>query len=239
MQVLVGDVALEDPALHADDAVGRLRFGEAIVDVRAQGVQRHASLAVPLAPTHLGPAETAGALDPDSPGAELHGRRDGLLHRPAERDAALELQRHVLGHELRVQLGLPDLLDVDEDLLVVRKLRELGAQRLHFGAAFADHDSRSRRVDVHDDLVPAPVDDDLGDSRVEQLLLDEVPDLDVLVELLPIPALREPVGLPPVEGAEPESVGMYLLSHERLRSLLVEDDFDVARPVLDPRLARP
>jgi hypothetical protein len=25
--------------------------------------------------------------------------------------------------------------------------------------------------------------------------------------------LREPVGLPPVEGADPKTVGMYLLSH--------------------------
>ena len=41
-----------------------------------------------------------------------------LLHRAPERDAALELERDVLGDELRVELGLADLLDVDEDLVL-------------------------------------------------------------------------------------------------------------------------
>src|SRR5690606_15157808 len=41
-------IALVDPHLHADHAVCRLGFGEAVVDVGAQGVQRHAAFAVPL-----------------------------------------------------------------------------------------------------------------------------------------------------------------------------------------------
>ena len=42
------DLALVDPDLHADAAVGRLRLGEAVVDVRAQRVQRDAALRVLL-----------------------------------------------------------------------------------------------------------------------------------------------------------------------------------------------
>ena len=36
----VQNFALVDPGLDADDAVGRVRFGETVIDVGAQGVQR-------------------------------------------------------------------------------------------------------------------------------------------------------------------------------------------------------
>ena len=55
----------------------------------------------------------------------------------------------------------------------------------------------------------------------------------VLVDLLGVAPLSEPVGLPPVEGAEPESVGMYFLSHALLLALF-QDHGDVAGPLLDP-----
>src|SRR5262249_16271508 len=45
---LVEHFALEDPRLDADDAVGGLRFGEAVVDVRAERVQRNAAFARPF-----------------------------------------------------------------------------------------------------------------------------------------------------------------------------------------------
>src|SRR5690606_22575755 len=86
-------------------------------------------------------------------------------------------------------------------------------------------------VDVHHHLLAGALDHDLRDAGVEQLLLDEAADPDVLVELGGVAALREPVGLPPVEGADPESVRMDLLSH---RSALPEDERVVARPLLDP-----
>ena len=46
--------------------------------------------------------------------AHAHRARDGFLHRAAERDAALELQRDVLRHQLRVDVGTAHLVDVDE-----------------------------------------------------------------------------------------------------------------------------
>src|SRR5215831_2999434 len=41
-------LAFEHPHLDANDTVRGLRFGEAVVDVRAQRVQRHPSFAIPL-----------------------------------------------------------------------------------------------------------------------------------------------------------------------------------------------
>src|SRR5262249_51184197 len=43
------DLALEDPDLHADGAIRRVRLGEAVVDVRPQRVQRYPPVAIPLA----------------------------------------------------------------------------------------------------------------------------------------------------------------------------------------------
>src|SRR5262249_18929272 len=42
-------LALEDPHLHADGPVRRVRLGEAVVDVGADGVQRHSPVAIPFA----------------------------------------------------------------------------------------------------------------------------------------------------------------------------------------------
>src|SRR5215470_12806794 len=60
-----------DPDLDPDPAERRTRHVEAVVDVRAQRVQRHPPLAVELRPRHFRATEPTGALHPDSPGAAL------------------------------------------------------------------------------------------------------------------------------------------------------------------------
>src|SRR5438552_11984911 len=78
-------LALEDPHLHADRAGGGVRGRHPEIDVGAQRVQRHAAVAIPLAPRDLTAAEPARARDPDAVRAETQRGRDGLLHRAAER----------------------------------------------------------------------------------------------------------------------------------------------------------
>src|SRR5690606_17657446 len=138
----VEDLALVDPHLDADDPVGGARLGEAVVHVRAQGVQRHAALAVPLRARDLGAVQAAGHVDLDAQRAQAHRVADGALHRAAEHDAALELLRDRLGHQLRVELGLADLGDVD-----VRRdahhVADFLAQLLDVLAALADHHART------------------------------------------------------------------------------------------------
>src|SRR5438128_5121723 len=97
-------LAFEDPDLHADRAVGRVGGGHPEVDVGAQRVQRHPTVAIPLASRDFGAAQAPGARDADAVGAQPQRRRHRLLHRPPEGHPLLELQRHVLGHELTVQL---------------------------------------------------------------------------------------------------------------------------------------
>src|SRR5262245_48957312 len=125
-------LALEDPALDADDAVLRARFGRAELDVGAEGVKRNAAFTVGLDAAHFAATETTRATDTDALGAELHRRREGLLHGAAESNAALELHRDVLRHELRGGLRLADFLHVDEDF-VVREGLDAGELRLALG----------------------------------------------------------------------------------------------------------
>src|SRR5215510_15610341 len=126
-------LALEDPYLHADGPVRRVRFGEAVVDVGADGVQRHSPVAIPFAAGDLRAPQPPGAGDPDAVGAEPQGRGDGLLHGAPEGHALLELEGHVLRHQLRVELGMDDLLDVEVDLLGCAHL-DLVLELLHLGA---------------------------------------------------------------------------------------------------------
>ena len=118
------DVALVEPHLHADAAGGGAGLAEAVVDVGAERVQRHPTLAVPLGAGHLGAAEATRALHPDAEGAGLLGALHGALHGPAEGDAAGELVGDALRDEGGVELGLLDLLDVELDLVVAGDLGE-------------------------------------------------------------------------------------------------------------------
>ena len=85
------NLALEDPDFDAADAISGVRLGLGVIDVAAKRVQRHPTFAIPFGPSDLGATETAGAGDPDALGAKPERRLDRALHRPAERDPALEL----------------------------------------------------------------------------------------------------------------------------------------------------
>src|SRR5262245_32947563 len=64
-RVVLHDLALEDPNLHAAGAVGGERGGNAVVDVGAQRMQRHAALAIPLHARDLGAAQPTRAIGAD------------------------------------------------------------------------------------------------------------------------------------------------------------------------------
>src|ERR1700690_3121438 len=108
------NLAAEDPHLHPDQPVGRLRLRHTVADVRPQGVQRYATLAVPLGAGDFSPADTAAAVHLDALRAHAHAAADGFLHRAAESNAPLELEGDVLGHQLRIEVGAAHLVDVDE-----------------------------------------------------------------------------------------------------------------------------
>src|SRR5260370_22329597 len=85
--LLVVDVAEVDPGLDADDTMRGLRLGKAVVDVRAQGVQRQTTLQVPLGARDFVAVQPARNADLDALAAEAQRRIHALTHRAAERDA--------------------------------------------------------------------------------------------------------------------------------------------------------
>src|SRR5689334_12914642 len=114
-RVVAEDLALEDPHLHAADAISGVRFGFGVIDVAAQRVQRNAALTVPFCARDSRAAQTGRAGDTYACGAEPKSRLTRALPRAAERDTALELVGNALREELGVDLGLADLHDVQPD----------------------------------------------------------------------------------------------------------------------------
>ena len=206
------DLALVDPALHADAAERRLGLEEAVVDVGAQRVQRDAAVGVALGAGHLGAAEAAADLDLAALGAGAHGARERALHRAPEGDAVLQLLGDRLRDELGVELRALDLEDVDLDLLARDPVQVL-AQGVDLGAGLADHDARTRGVDVDLHLVGVLADRDVRQAGVRELARDVVADRHVLGQVVGEVLLVEPVGLPVVDIAHAHRLGMNLLSH--------------------------
>src|SRR5690606_19857218 len=200
-----GDVALVDPDLDADPAERGPGLEEAVVDVGAERVQRHLALAVELRPAHLGAAQTAGALDPDTLRAGPHRGLLRLAHRPAERHPGGQLLGHALGHQLRVGLGVLHLEDVQLHLLA-GQLLQLAANALRLGAVTADHDARPRGVDVDADPVPGALDLHRGDTGPLQALQQRLADLDVLAHVVGVLLVGVPAALVVGRDAQPEAV---------------------------------
>ena len=149
---------------------GGAGLGRAELDVGAQGVQRHATFAVRLVRGHFGAAEAARACGRGCPWRRTSWRSERLLHGAAEGDAALELGRDVLGDELRVGLGLADLLDVDEHLVLGEPLRGL-ALSCSTPLPPLPMTMPGREVWTIDlGLVGGALDLDAGDARVGELL---------------------------------------------------------------------
>src|SRR5262249_34174257 len=146
------------------------RLEEAVVDVRAQRVERDAAVRIAFGPRHLGPAEATRDLDLDPFGAGAHRRGQRPFHRPPERNPVLELLGDRLGDQFGVELGALHLADVHFHRLA-GQLVELLAEGVYFAARLADHDPRAGRVDVDRDLAAA-LDRDLGQARVREFVLD-------------------------------------------------------------------
>src|SRR6185312_9002994 len=176
-------LALVDPDLHADAAERGAGLVEAVVDVRAQRVQRHPALAVELRAAHLGTAQAAGALHPDALGAGAQRGLHALAHGAPERHPAGELLGDALRDELGVDLGVAHLEDVELHLLA-RELLELGPDAVGLGAAAADDDARAGGVDVDADPVTGALDLHLGDAGPLHALGHELADRDVFLDVV-------------------------------------------------------
>src|SRR6266545_4938429 len=214
LRVVRQHFALEPPYLDADHAVRRPGFGEAVVDVGAQRVEWHPTFAVPLGPRDLDAVQPARAHDLDALRTEAHRVLHRPLHRATKHDPLLELLADRVRNELRVDLGLADLLDVEADL-AAHHPPQIGAQRLDVLALLADDDAGARAVDRDPRVLRRTLDRDLADRRMAQLLFQVLADLDVFLqrrrERL---AVGEPLRRPVAGDGEAKAGRMDFLSHD-------------------------
>src|SRR3954463_6138355 len=215
-RIVLEDFSLEDPDLDAAGAERGESGRHAVVDVGAQRVQGNATFAIPFHARDFGAAETARAVDTNAFGAETHRRLHCPLHGAAECDAACGVLRDRFGDQGGVELRLADFDDVDDDV----GSRDVGnplAQLVDVGALLADHHARTRRMDRHPALLVRTLDHDAGDSRLLELLVQDLADLDVLMQELAVFVLAgEPTGIPRTVDAETQSDWIDFLPHRLL-----------------------
>src|SRR5690606_5562555 len=213
-RVVLEHLALEDPHFDTDDAVGRLGLDEAVVDVGAQGVQRHAAFAIPFHPRDFRAAEAARHVDANALGAEAHGGLHRPLHGAAEGDPAFQLLRDVLGDQLGVGFRLADFDDVQVNLAFGLG-RDVLAQLLDVGALLADHDTRAGGVDRHAALLVRTLDDDARHAGGVEAFLQPRAQLQVLVQQLGVVgAAGEPAAVPRAVDAKAQTDRIYFLTHQ-------------------------
>src|SRR4051812_37433495 len=80
------------PRLHANDAVRGMSFGETVIDIGAQRMQRQTSLEIPLGAGDFSAIQTAAHAHLDPLAAEAQRRVNRLAHGATESDALFELQ---------------------------------------------------------------------------------------------------------------------------------------------------
>src|SRR5579884_299679 len=215
------DVALIDPDLDADVAVGRRGLRETVVDVGAQGLQRDLALAVLLAPRHLCACQPAGAHDADSPHARLYRPQHRLAHRPLVGGTLLDLLGYRFGDELRVHVRVADLLHADVNLLLGQPLQRR-AQVVYALAAAPDDDPRLGGVQRDLDPVARALDLHARDGGGSMVLLDVAPDLIVFIEGVGEAAVRHvPFAFPVPDNADAKPDGVDFLSQSVLPSLFL------------------
>jgi NAD(P)-dependent dehydrogenase (short-subunit alcohol dehydrogenase family) len=161
----------------------------------------------------VGTAESTGALDTDTLGAEAHGSLDGLLHGATESDTALQLEGYILSYETGLNLGLFNLLDVEENFLT-SELGEVGLDHFNLGALAADNDAGAGSVNLDADAVGCALDENLGHGSALKFFHQRVADDLVLVEEFGKVLLGSiPAGLPVAADGETEAGGIGFLAH--------------------------
>src|SRR5262249_15836894 len=129
-----------DPHLHPDYAVGSTRFAEAILDIGAKRVQRKAALQVPLGAGDFISIQTAGDANLNPLATEAQSGVDSFAHGATKAHALFKLQRNRFRDQLRVELRLVHLHDVDEDI-TIGALLQLALQLVNLSAFAADDDA--------------------------------------------------------------------------------------------------
>ena len=166
----------------------------------------------------------------------LAGGLDRLAHGAAERDAALELLGHGLGDELGVEFGALDLDDLHADTGPLAIFSSF-LRRVSISAPFLPITTPGRAVVTMTLILsPARSISTLETAARAEVLVQELPDSQVVCQVLGVVLVGVPTAAPLFGDAEAEPGGVDLLTHRRLCLLSrSDDDGDVAGALADAR----
>ena len=195
-----------------------MRFGDREVDIGAQRVQRNPAFHGPIRAGDLGTTQPAGDDHFDAQGpclqSPLHSQAQGapVCH------AAFQLLGHVPANQIRVQLRLPDFLDIEAGAFPGKPF-QVAAQFVDTLAAAADDDPGPCGVDSDDKILRAALDLDARDGAAVAVPGgDGASDRLVLQRQRAVVARfgREPVRLPVLHSAETEPYRVGFLAQDPL-----------------------
>src|SRR5574343_1029151 len=179
--VTIEQVTLVNPDLDTDYAVGRQRLGSCVVDVSAQGVQRHTTFTIPLATGNFGAVQTTCAHDLDALGAKAHRVLHRTLHRSAEHDPLLELLSDGIGDQLRIDFRLADFFNrhMDGNAHDALKVR---TKLFDVFALLADDHTRTGGVNGDASILGRTLDEHATNGGVSKLALQILTNLDIFLQ---------------------------------------------------------
>src|SRR5262249_17198477 len=214
--LLVQIIAVIDPYLDADVALGGLGLGEAVIDAGPRGRRRDGAVHAASGAGHFRAAQPAGELQTNALGPGLHRLVHRPLHRPPEAGPLLELLGDIFSDELRVHLRAIDLHRLDFNV-PFRDVLELLRELVDLLTLLADDHADAGGVNEDDDLLARALNADLRDARAAAFLeavLDIAADELVLDKQLgKILLAREPAALPVHHDAGAKARRSYFLSH--------------------------
>ena len=175
-------------------------------------MQRHATLAIPLAAAHFSATQTTSALDTDTLCAALAGRLNGLAHCTTECNAVFKLLSNGLSNEACVKFRTLNLYNLNGNR-AVGDLVELLAKCVNLCTLLADYYAGARRGDDDLDLVTSALDLYAGDSCMGELLVKVRTNSEVVLKVFRIVLVGIPAAAPILGYAETETGGAYFLTH--------------------------
>ncbi len=158
------------------------------------------------------PAQSTGAGHLYALGPGLHGSSEGLFHGSPVGNAALHLVRDVPGHQISIQFGLLNFLDIQLGPFA-NKPFELRPHFINSLSTTPDDDARPGGVDGHHHLVGLTFNLYCGDGGIGISVFNGFPNLQVFLQESCVVSIRKPFGLPATDDAESKAGWVNFMSH--------------------------
>ena len=210
---MLHDFAFKNPDFYATNAVSRHRFGNPIVNISAQCMQRHTPLTIPFSTRNLGAAQTTTAINTDAERTKAHGRLHGPLHGTTETNPTLQLLRDALSSQLGIHFGFANLDDVHHNF-AVRHAGDFVFQLFNIGAFFADNHAGAGRMNGDAAFFVRTLNNHARDTGLPEIPHQRVADFEIFMQQSRIIALAGvPARLPCTVYAQTHANRIDLLTH--------------------------